>query len=425
MSRGEPLFQSVFASQPPAFFYALLPFYLLSHAFGALRLTVLLFAVIGLIAAYAAARMLAGPTAGLIALVLLLGSPLYIHEAAIVQADMPSVAMTLVAVALAGATTRNGARRVVPMAVLTGVALALAFGIKFFGAVAAIPVVLLLLTPRRQPVRVLVAAGAGLLVTLLVIFLPAALAPGAAFQDLVAGHLLAGQATRTGVVANATRLLDPAGLPLIALGVAGSLIAIRRRDPRIVAPLAWAIGATTVIYIYQPLFPHHVLILPPALALAAAVGFADLAAWRAGWLSGFAAAVLAVSVIGLVLGFRDVQRAFVPNGHDLVVADAIRAATRPGDFVITDNPYGAALADRDIPGPLVDISHQRISAGLLTVYDLDATREKYGVKVLVTDNGRLESVPGFLDWLHTHFRLVKPIGTHAALYAALEESGEY
>ncbi|MEO6797987.1 MAG: glycosyltransferase family 39 protein [Candidatus Dormibacter sp.] len=425
LSRGEPLFRSVFASQPPAFYYTLLPFYLLSHAFGALRLTVLLFALVGLAAGYAAARMLAGPTSGLIALILLLGSPLYIHEAGIVQADMPSVAMMLVAVALAIATTRDGTRGVVPLSALTGAALGLAIGLKFSGAVAAIPVVLLLLTPRRQPVRVLVAAAAGVVVTLLVIFLPALRDPSAAYADLVAGHLLAGQAARAGILANAARLLDRSSLPLLAVGLAGAVIAVRRHDPRTVAPLGWVIGAIAAILIYHPLFPHHLLILPPALALAAAVGFADLAAWRAAWLPGFAAAVLVVSTVGLVRGFRDAQRTFMPNGHDLAVAAAMRAASRPGDFVITDNAYAVGLADRDLPGPLVDASHERIAAGLLTVVDLDAARNNYGVKVLVTDNGRLQSVPGFSDWLHTHFRLVEPIGSHAALYFALEKSGEY
>ena len=385
-----------------------------------MRLTVLLFAIVGLAAGYAAARMLAGSTAGLIALILLLGSPLYIHEAGIVQADMPSVAMMLVAVALALAITRERARRVVPLSVLTGAALALGIGLKFSGAVAAIPVLLLLLTPRRQPVRVLVAATAGLFVTLLAILLPAVRDPGAAYADLVAGHLLAGQAAGAGILANAAPLLDRSSLPLIALGLAGAAIAIRRRDPRIVAPLGWVIGAIAAILVYHPLFPHHLLILPPALALAAAVGFADLSAWRAAWLPGFAAAVLTVSLLGLGIALRDAQGTFIPNGHDLAVAAAMRAASRPGDFVITDNPFAAGLADRDIPGPLVDVSHERTAARLLTVVDLDAARNNYGVKVLVTDNGRLQSVPGFSDWLHTHFRLVEPIGSHAALYAAVE-----
>jgi len=107
MVRGEPLFQSVFASQPPAFYYALLPLYLVSHTLAALRITVLLFAIVGLGAAYVAGRLLAGPLAGLVALLLLASSVIYIHEAVVLQADAPAVAMMLVAIALTIAATRD------------------------------------------------------------------------------------------------------------------------------------------------------------------------------------------------------------------------------------------------------------------------------------------------------------------------------
>jgi hypothetical protein len=104
------------------------------------------------------------------------------------------------------------------------------------------------------------------------------------------------------------------------------------------------------------------------------------------------------------------------------VAAAIRAASKPGDFIISDNPFAVALADRDIPGPMVDTSHQRAEAGLLTVPDLDSARDYYGVELVVTDSGRLQSVPGFSDWLHAHFRQIGAVGTHAALYEALQET---
>src|ERR1700737_4418191 len=70
LARGEPLFSSVFASQPPAFYYALLPFDDAWHSLAGLRVSVLILGVIGLAATYVVGRLLAGPVAGLVAVVL-------------------------------------------------------------------------------------------------------------------------------------------------------------------------------------------------------------------------------------------------------------------------------------------------------------------------------------------------------------------
>src|SRR5260370_11064695 len=101
LPRHEPLFRSVFASQPPIFYEALLPFYWVGHSLMSLRLTVLILGIIGLAATYAVGRLLAGHVAGLIAMVLAASSPLYLHQSAIMQADGPAVAIGMLAGALA------------------------------------------------------------------------------------------------------------------------------------------------------------------------------------------------------------------------------------------------------------------------------------------------------------------------------------
>ena len=422
MVRGEPLFRSVFASQPPAFYYALLPFYLVSHSLTALRLTVLCFALIGIAAIYIAGRMLGGPAAGLVAAVLLLSSPLYIQEAAIVQADMPAVAVMVVAVALVIAATRRQGQIAVIFAILAGVVFAIALGMKLFAAVAVVPMLFYLLTPRRQPLRLIASFAGATLVGLVIILVPAYGSAGIAYEQLVSSHLLAGRASQAGIGANLEQMTHLRELPLIALALASALIAIVRRDERVLAPLGWAIAAIVAILTYQPLFPHHLLLLSPALALTASIGFGSFTAWRPA-LTRIATLLVTLAVAaGLVVGFRDAQRSFIPNGHDAGLAKALRSLSRPEDYVISDSPFAVSLADRDIPGPLVDTSHQRIAAGLLTVADLDAARDYYGVKLVLTDGGRLKSVPGFSEWLATHYRLAATIGRHAAFYVALQDS---
>jgi 4-amino-4-deoxy-L-arabinose transferase-like glycosyltransferase len=422
MLRGEPLFRSVFAPQPPAFYFALIPFYLLSHSLAALRVAVLLFAIIGATGIYLAGRVLAGSVAGLVAAILLLTSPLYIKEAATAQADMPAVATMVVAVAIIILATRREGGRSSILAAAAGLAFAAALGMKLLAAVAIIPLLLYLVLPRRQPVRVLWAFVAGTLVGLVVVLIPAFASLGRAYDDLVASHVIAGRAIHAGVTDNLGQLLQLPELPLLALAIVGAVLAIRRRDLRIIAPLAWSLTGIVAVLLYQPLFPHHLLLLSPALALTSAIGFADLAAWRPA--PGLAAttAVMLAAAIGLTVGFRAAQRVFIPNGHSAGLASAVDSMTDPGDFVISDNPFAVALADRNIPGPLVDTSAERITAGLLTVADLDAAREYYSVKVVLIDGDQLLGVPGFSDWLAAHYRLVRTIGRHTFVYAALHDN---
>ena len=110
LARGEALFSSVFASQPPAFYYALLPFGAARHSLAGLRVSVLVLGVIGLAATYLVGRLLAGPVAGLVAVLLAATSPLYLHQSAIVQADGPAVAVSMLAVAFALLAARANGR---------------------------------------------------------------------------------------------------------------------------------------------------------------------------------------------------------------------------------------------------------------------------------------------------------------------------
>jgi hypothetical protein len=112
----------------------------------------------------------------------------------------------------------------------------------------------------------------------------------------------------------------------------------------------------------------------------------------------------------------------IPNGHSAGLASAVDSVTDPGDFVISDNPFAVALADRNVPGPLVDTSTERSTAGLLTVADLDAAREYYSVKVVLVDGEQLLSVPGFSEWLAAHYHLIGSVGHNAYLYVALQEA---
>ena len=428
MARGEPLFSSVFASQPSGFYDLLLPFYLVGRSLASLRLTVLLLGIGGLVGTYVAARLIAGRVGGLIALVLVASSPLYFHQSAIIQADGPSVALSVIALCLALLAVRTDGRQGVLLAVGAGALLAAAVGIKFPAAVTVVPVAMVLLSRGRERWGLLAGAAAGGVVGLVIVMLPAIAAPGAAFNELIIGHIRAGQASQQGLSASINLLLLHREEPLEALALIGLVVAVIRQNRAAVMPVIWGATSIGAVLVYHPLFPHHLVMLSIPLALIAAVGLSPQPAvpQRGREIPGMktmpavivGAFVLATVGAGAAAIASEARSTLVPDLHDMEMAAAVAAVSRPGDFWISDNPFAVALAKRDLPGPMVDTARQRALAGLLTVNDLEAARVHYHVRWVLEDSFRLDQVPNYRAWLDAHFHPAQDLGGRAVIYKA-------
>jgi 4-amino-4-deoxy-L-arabinose transferase-like glycosyltransferase len=416
MGRGEPLFTSVFATEPPAFYYTLLPFYLLGHSIEAIRLGVLVVATAGVAAAYLAGRFLAGPAAGAIALVLVATAPFYLQQAAVLQADGPGIALALLAVALALGAVRSAGRRQLLLVTLSGVTLSIAMGTKLSGILAAVPILVALLGGRRRPLAMFVAFAAGALAGGVVILLPMLGALPTAYQELVHSHLGAGQSLNRPLEANLRYLVFARELPLEAAAAFGAIVGLVRRDSRIVLPLAWTLATLAAIVVYQPLFPHHLVQLVPPLALLAAVGVANGPSWPLAGRLAVGVLVALVGGAGFWVGARDTANSLKAGAHEVALASVLRQQTAPQDYLISDNQFAVALADRDIPGPAVDTSRQLMATGLLTIDDIDAAAQQYDVRFVLVDGDRLQSLAGFTPWLAEKYTLVERLGDHTALY---------
>jgi len=416
LARNEPLFRSVFASQPPIFYEALLPFYRVGHSLISLRLTVLMLGIIGLAATYAVGRLLAGPVAGLVAVVLAATSPLYLHQSAMVQADGPAVAIGMLAVALALGAVRADGRSRDALAVAAGLALSLSIGTKLLGVVALIPIALVIVAAPRGRGRLIAGAFVGGVLGMVLALLPALFSPRAAFDQLVLSHLRAGESTQADLGSSLKLLLLHREVPLELLAAVGVALASLRRDRAIIMPLAWTAASVLAVLFYHPLFAHHLVMLSLAFALVAAVGLRNLPSFGSRGTVLAAGLVVATASAGAYVAFRDVQLALTPDLHDAEMTAAVQAISRPGEYWISDNPFAVAAADRDIPGPLVDTSGPRTHAGLLTVADLEAARVHYDVRWLLVDSFRLDAVPGFRVWLDGHFHAVQNLGGRAVIY---------
>ena len=92
------------------------------------------------------------------------------------------------------------------------------------------------------------------------------------------------------------------------------------------------------------------------------------------------------------------------------VAATIAAVTRRDEFLITDHPYLAFLAQRLVPPELADPSASRVRARELTGEDIVTAAQKYDAGVVVLWSERLRTLRTFRSWLDTNFQAIKVYG---------------
>jgi len=98
------------------------------------------------------------------------------------------------------------------------------------------------------------------------------------------------------------------------------------------------------------------------------------------------------------------------------VVAALEAETAPGDLVVTDDPYAAALADRSTPPELVDVTRVRMNSGNLTPAEAEAVASRPQVRAVLFANERLFELPGFQAWTAQHFPVEQDLGGGQRLY---------
>ena len=445
MASGHPLFTSVFSSQPPFFLLSLYPFYLFfGQSIAAARFGIAVFAVIGIIAMYWLGRELGGHWIGLAAAALMTVDPLFLHEARTLQAEAPALALEILCVAMAIAAMRQRGRARALLALASGIVLALGTLIKLLDVVAVVPIVLYvgmpvfttwdpgdgrLRTPTsaalvpalRESLSALAWIFVGGVVGCLIVLLPFAGDFGALWDQVVRFHLVAARVEPAGFLHNAKIIaggMKTLGIPaLLAL-----LLAAWRRAWRMVPPLAWLTASGLLLVRQAPLFDHHIVLVIPCLALIAALGLTILPhpteAQARRWLSvGFSAALALVFLIGAALGVRSAHSdARGPSAATQQAVAAITAFTAPGQPIVTDDQYLAALADRSTPPDLVDTSSVRITTKYLTATQLEAALSQPDTRFVVLASGRLQNVPGFMPWLETNYRKLADLGGGRAIY---------
>ena len=356
LRHGERLGSEVFASQPPAFYLVLRVIGLFAdHSLEAARIGFLLFALLVCAGAYALGRALGGIAAGLAAAGLIAILPPFASEAMRVDADVPAVSITLVALALVAWATHRDAPRW--LAVLGGAVLVVAILVKLDAVIAIVPFAALLVSadgPRR---RLAAYAAAGGVVVAAAFLIAYAGVLGDLWESVVAFHRDARsyptpQSFRY-LVRHEVLPLDTPGPWLVLAG----LVAAFTRNRRALPLWPWPLAAALLLWWQKPLFEHHLPLLCASLGAAAGASFGRLPRWAV-------AVVLAAIAVGAVQQFHRIGLAVTDDPKELAWGSVeLRRCPAP---VASDQGIVAFDARRRIPGQLVDTSNVRFTTGSLT-----------------------------------------------------------
>jgi hypothetical protein len=353
---------------------------------------------LGLIASAILGYRIAGGWGAAVSAAVIAASPQLTHVDTHVLAEGPAVALATLSLAVAW-TYRPPFLRGAVAGLLFGGSLA----VKSLMPMLAVPLLGRLMFSRisgRQRMIALVAlvVGAVLAIAGSVLLFD----PRAVFDQTVSYRLDARAAAADASSVFAARMSQGLKDDLGALAAAliGTLVLFRLSTRTGLLLIAWLIGTLGLLALHQPLFQRHsAAVLPPLALLAAGTGL----------VAGFSAKsriapLLPLVTILLVIGLSipgHIRRWTDRESMDELseAARALAAASSPDEYVLTDMPAIALMADRLIVPDLVDLSGVRLGTARVTA-DLAARQMmRYEPAAVLfwlgrLDSGPLESLPG-------------------------------
>lgn len=448
MAAGHSLFGSVFSSQPPLFLLSVYPFYMIfGQSLSAARLALVFFSLAAVAGTYVAGRALGHRTIGAVACLLLALDPLYERSAHTLQAELPSIALQVWAVACAALAMRATARSRGWLAVGAGVLLSCALLTKLFAIAALVPIVLYLCAPlgppwlddygslRQPPWRSILKdlrqiaptlglLAAGFIGVTLLILAPFAGQLSTVYDQAVRFHLAAIETTSRPLHAN-LRLISLMlfAAPLIYIAVVAVFVIAWRRMWVSMPLILWALAALVILARQQPLFGHHVVLLSPPLALMGGCGvfvtshfFTARSARRAG----LAITLTLLTLVGSAGLTTNWQHNALSNeqlpARERSMVIALQSLSELDEVVLSDNQFVTALANRDLPPQLVDTSRVRIKSGYLTATQLEDFITRKRIRVILFASGRFNLLPGFRAWVAQRYTQVATFDHDRALF---------
>ncbi|HYN88266.1 MAG TPA: glycosyltransferase family 39 protein, partial [Ardenticatenaceae bacterium] len=446
---GYALYSEVKSPVPPLFIWGLVASFTVAGEANveAARLAIVLSAALGLAAAAMIGRRLApsaGARAGLPAAALLGLMPLWFLYARLAMTDVPSLSLTLAAIALALRSWRSERRA---WLALGGATAAVALLIKLQAAYAAPLLALVVaLRPRRERSGVRWLRGLALdgVMTLagflfpFVVVLPL-LDLRSAYELVVRYHWEASRLFADRVASLRTViafLRQHLGWLLLAFTGLAWLAYRRAWRPAILLG-GWFLLVVALLVEHAPLSGHLLLPLVPPLALAGGIALAEaLAALRQGppargtspyglrathyaLLASTTAAVFLTLLLWPAAVRFDVGQILLPPRLPVLQHSVLPwlVSTVPIDqTIISDDAMVVFRARRRLPPNLTDTSFKRIRSGFLTADELIATAERERPAAIIFWSNRLARLPAWRAWVEGRYVLACQFGSNQAIF---------
>ncbi len=449
INHGYAAYDRVFSSQPPLWLPLVrLSFFVVGEKFLGGQLLVATASLITVAAVMATVAQVQGRAAAILAAVIMMLAPTQLVWSRAVIAEGPCMAFA--ATALAFAARYHHVSRPLWL-VLAAIAITCSILTKLFG-IYTVPSILLLVFARldaRQQngrsrfvglardlsIMLLISAG-------LVLALASVVDPLMMWDQAVQFHLKARSSQASADLSQS--LFDYWRSDSLLWAIAPITVFSVLGGWRALAVLLWMLCTLIGLLQQQPVFSHHLIALVPGLAAAAAIGLGQLWRWHLRWVSrarmlpgrllalGSGAVCVAVGLFvasALLTQARADQelRRWVGSDReaakaDKMVASQLKRLTRANDFVLTDAPSVAFLANREVPPGLTDTSFKRISTHYLSERQVIAECERFHVSAVLLWTGRLARMPDVVTWVARRFPQHKSFGKGRKLYVRTNDS---
>jgi hypothetical protein len=171
--------------------------------------------------------------------------------------------------------------------------------------------------------------------------------------------------------------------PATYLLIAGAAASFLPRNRRLWPLWTFAAAALAFTLVMEPLFDHHLALLGTAAAVPAGAALGAALAALPRRTAIVAAAAVTVTFAAAVAQLHGDAGGAGESRETRAAAAALRAGTASEALVVADQPVVALLADRLVPGELVDTSAVRFATGSLTRVDVLAAAGYPGVGAAV------------------------------------------
>jgi 4-amino-4-deoxy-L-arabinose transferase-like glycosyltransferase len=429
VTRGYALYSEVSSDQPPFFTQILgVLFRVVGFEVNPARILVLLFSSLLVWSGVYFLQLTSGRLSAILFLPLVIIVPRYLELSISVMIGIPSIALAGVSMLFIALWHKN--RNNLWLA-LSGFALAFSVLIKLFSGFL-VPVFLIgtassmYFENRNSGVSWKILGPAliwGISFASLLILLVLTLVGPRNLELIIFPHIEASSITEFQGERNTINFQLQTAVPLILLGLLGTLVSVYKRNWLLLYPLAWAALAYILFSFHSPVFYHHQLLVTIPLTMLASAGVGDgvLAIFslrhpsdfiRPQTLMGVAALIGFVMVTSHYLLKLDKELLNSPriSGSSLVatpgklkVISTMNEYIDRTNWIMTDMPMYAFRVHKPVPPSLATFSQKRLITGSLTDEDiLAAMREYHPEQVLMA---RFE-IPALEAYLQENYTLI-------------------